>query len=120
MATTPTVPVGATAPEAPVEVKQPIDGSSESALVPVEVAALEKREMALAPPVATLPVEMDVSVPVREFRVRNLLTLEPGQIIETDWGHGDDVPLAAGNVRLTWSEFEVVESQLAVRITRLS
>jgi len=70
--------------------------------------------------VARLPVELDVAVPVRDFRVRNLLALEPGQVIETRWPHGEDMPLAAGNVQLAWSEFEVVDSQLAVRVTRLT
>jgi hypothetical protein len=65
-------------------------------------------------PVVRLPVELDVSVPVRNFRVRNLLTLETAHLIESGWGHGEDVPLAA------WSEFEVVDTQLAVRITRLA
>ena len=47
------------------------------------------------PRLAFLPVELDVAVPVREFRVRNLLALEAGQVIETQWAHGEDVPLAA-------------------------
>jgi len=67
-----------------------------------------------------LPVELDVSVPVREFRVRNLLALAPGQLIETQWVHGNDLPLAAGEVQLAWSEFEVVETRLGVRITHLA
>jgi len=33
--------------------------------------------------------------------------------------NGDDVPLSSGNVQLAWSEFEVVDTQLAVRLTRL-
>ncbi len=37
---------------------------------------------------ARLPVELDVTVPVRDFRVRNLLALEPGQVIETQWANG--------------------------------
>ena len=74
----------------------------------------------LSPPVARLPVELDVSVPVREFRVRNLLALEPGQVIESGWGHGEDVPLASGDVQLAWSEFEVIDTQMAVRLTRLA
>ena len=69
---------------------------------------------------ALLPVELDVAVPVRDFRVRNLLALEPGQLIETEWAHGEDMPLAAGEVQLAWCEFEVVDSRLAVRITRLA
>jgi flagellar motor switch protein FliN/FliY len=70
-------------------------------------------------PLARLPVELEVSVEVKEFRVRNLLALEPGQVIETRWVQGDDVPLRSGDVQLAWSEFEVVDTQLAVRITRL-
>ena len=69
---------------------------------------------------AFLPVELDVAVPVRTFMVRNLLALEAGQVIETRWAHGEDMPLAARDTQLAWSEFEVVESKLAVRITRLA
>jgi hypothetical protein len=76
--------------------------------------------ISLGSPVALLPVELDVAVPVRDFRVCNLLALERGQLIETQWGHGEDVPLASGQVQLTWSEFEVVENQLGVRVTRLA
>lgn len=75
---------------------------------------------ALSGPVAMLPVELDVAVPVRDFRVRNLLALEAGRVIETQWGNGEDVPLASGQVQLAWSEFEVVDTQLAVRVTRLA
>lgn len=75
---------------------------------------------AFSPPVALLPVELDVAVPVRQFRVRKLLALEPGQLIESQWGSGEDVPLATGEVQLAWCEFEVVDTQLAVRITRLA
>ena len=75
---------------------------------------------AFSAPVALLPVELDVAVPVRKFRVRNLLALEPGQLIEFQWGNGEDVPLASGEVQLAWSEFEVIDTQLAVRITRLA
>ncbi len=71
-------------------------------------------------PAARLPVELDVTVPLREFRVRNLLTLEPGKVVESQWGHGEDVPLSAGDVQLAWAEFEVVDTQLAVRLTRLA
>jgi hypothetical protein len=49
--------------------------------------------------------------PVRDFRVRNLLAPRTGQVIETQWAHGEDMPLAAGEVQLAWSEFEVVDSQ---------
>jgi flagellar motor switch protein FliN/FliY len=70
--------------------------------------------------VSRLPVEVDVVVPVRQFRVRDLLALEPGRLIESQWGNGEDLPLSAGEVQLAWSEFEVIDSQLAVRVTRLA
>jgi flagellar motor switch protein FliN/FliY len=91
----------------------------EQSLIPV-ARALTGDGIALTAAVARLPVEMDVSVPVRNFRVRNLLALEPSQLIESDWGHGEDLPLAAGEVQLAWSEFEVIDTQLSVRVTRLA
>jgi len=74
----------------------------------------------LSPIVGRLPVELEVAVPVREFRVRDLLSLERGSVIETQWKHGEDLPLAAGESQLAWSEFEVIETRLAVRVTRLA
>jgi flagellar motor switch/type III secretory pathway protein FliN len=92
----------------------------DQALVPSPHAPLGPEAMVLTAQVSRLPVELDVSVPIRNFRVRNLLALEPSHIVESGWGHGDDVPLAAGKVQLAWSEFEVVDTQLAVRVTRLA
>ena len=68
---------------------------------------------------ARLPVEVDVAIPLRGFRVRNLLALDTGTVIESQWIQGEDVPLGSGDVQLAWSEFEVVDTKLAVRLTRL-
>jgi flagellar motor switch protein FliN/FliY len=67
-----------------------------------------------------MPVELSVAVPVRNFRVRDLLALEAGGLIETQWANGEDLPLTSGDVPLAWSEFEVVDTRLAVRVTRLA
>lgn len=96
------------------------EAKTEQALVATPHPPVEEAGIAATGPVARLPVELDVSVPVREFRVRNLLALEPGQVIESQWVHGEDLPLASGDVQLAWSEFEVVDSQLAVRVTRMA
>jgi len=66
-----------------------------------------------------LPVELEVTIPLRDFRVRNLLTLQAGTLVESRWMQGEDVPLNSGDVQLAWSEFDVVDKQLAVRLTRL-
>ncbi len=102
---------GRTAPAAGVSTGQ--------ALIPVPRQAEEDEEIAFGAEVARLPVELDVTVPVRDFRVRHLLALTPGQLIESQWSHGEDLPLAAGKVQLAWSEFEVADTHLMVRVTRL-
>jgi len=73
----------------------------------------------LNPLVARLPVEVDVAVPIRAFTVRNLIALAKEQVIESQWDHAEDLPLAAREVQLAWCEFEVMDTRLAVRITRL-
>lgn len=118
MAASPTLPLQESASGLSADSNPALEAAIEKALTPAE----RRDETFLAAPgssVARLPVELDVALAVRSFRVRNLLALEPGQIIETQWGNGQDLPLAAGGVQLAWSEFEVVDSQLAVRLTRL-
>jgi flagellar motor switch/type III secretory pathway protein FliN len=120
MATQHPLPAPANEPPHPPDPAASSAIAAEQALVPSPHPPGGGTGIALSAPVARLPVELDVAVPVREFRVRNLLTLEPGQVIETQWAHGEDLPLAAGEVQLAWSEFEVMDSQLAVRVTRLA
>lgn len=97
------------------------------------ISCAEKAEQALVPSAQTmspgpnspdprimrLPVELEVAIPLRGFRVRNLLALESGEVVESQWTHGEDVPLVSGNVQLAWSEFDVLDTQMAVRLTRL-
>jgi flagellar motor switch protein FliN len=95
----------------------------ERALVPVskmENSGIGTHATAFGAQIARLPVELDVSIPVREFRVRDLLALERGRLIESEWSNGADLPLAAGAVQLAWTEFEVIETDLVVRLTRLA
>ncbi len=69
--------------------------------------------------IAGLPVQLDVRVPVPDFRVSDLLALVPGRVVASEWPSSDDVPLMCGDVQLVWTEFEVVDQTLAVRVTRL-
>ena len=72
------------------------------------------------PTLAKLPLKLEVTVPVPRFRVRDLLALKEGQRISTTWQASEDVPLTVGGVQLAWSEFEVVEQRMAIRLTRLA
>ena len=80
----------------------------------------EGEALRLSTALERLPVGLAVAVPVREFRVRNLLAMDAGLLIETQWSHGEDLPLSSGDVQLAWTEFEVVDTRLAVRVTRLA
>ena len=66
-----------------------------------------------------LPMQLDVMVKVRAFRVQDLLALEKGTVVETVHEHSQDVPVHCGGAVLLWAEFEMVGQKLAVRITRL-
>lgn len=71
------------------------------------------------PAVEWLPIQLGVALPVRRFCVRDLLALDPGQIVATDWASGDDLPLSIEDVQLAWVEMEAVDQAMAIRITRL-
>jgi flagellar motor switch protein FliM len=114
----PLPPPASTPPHAP-DLSSGAESAAEKALVATPHLP-EGAKMKLTAPIARLPVELEVAVPVRDFRVRNLLVLERGQVIETQWAHGTDMPLSCGDVQLAWSEFEVIDTQLAVRVTRLA
>ena len=67
-----------------------------------------------------LPMQLDVMVRVHSFRVQDLLSMEKGMVVETVHEHTQDVPLRSGGALLLWSEFEVLDQRLAVRVTRLA
>lgn len=95
------------------------DPTTQNALVPAGSGGSNEGLLPDSPVLASLPVEVEVGVPIRDFRIRHLLTLKPGIVVEARWDHLEDVPLAAGKVQLAWSEFEVMDAQMAVRVTRL-
>jgi flagellar motor switch protein FliN/FliY len=68
---------------------------------------------------AGLPIKLEATVPLRGFRVRDLLDLESKRVLESDWAGSADVPLCCDGVQLCWTEFETVEDKIAVRITLL-
>jgi len=122
MATTHPLPVPAGTPQQEAATKERAPKAEVAqALVPASSPAQEGDEEPVFPaPIPKLPVQLGVTIPVREFRVRQLLALAPGHLIETQWSNGEDLPLAAGDVQVAWTEFETVEAQLAVRVTRLA
>jgi|HubBroStandDraft_6_1064221.scaffolds.fasta_scaffold796571_2 flagellar motor switch protein FliM len=72
------------------------------------------------PLLSRIPMRLTAGIPLPQFRVKDLLALKPGQILTSNWLSTDDVPLKIGSVQLSWSEFEVVDQQMAIRLTRLA
>jgi flagellar motor switch protein FliN/FliY len=68
---------------------------------------------------AQIRMKLRAEVPLHRFRVKDLLTLTEGQVFETLAPATEDVTLKVGKVQLGWSEFEVVERRMALRVTRL-
>lgn len=102
------------------------DGSSGGVFAAVDGSKPESTQLLPAiaqrnawPAVEWLPIQMDVSLPVARFCVRDLLALAAGQVIATAWSSGEDLPLAIEDVQLAWVEMEAVEQAMAIRITRL-
>lgn len=71
------------------------------------------------PMLSRIPVMMAVGIPMRGFRVCDLLALECGQTVESQWVSTEEVPLKVGTLQLSWGEFEVVDEYMALRLTRL-
>jgi flagellar motor switch/type III secretory pathway protein FliN len=68
---------------------------------------------------AQLRVTVRAGVLLSRFRVRDLLAMKEGQVFESRSPATEDVPVRAGQVQLGWSEFEVLEQRMALRLTRL-
>jgi flagellar motor switch/type III secretory pathway protein FliN len=64
-----------------------------------------------------LPCTLTLEIPVVRFTIADLLALKEGSIVETACHHTSDVPLRVNHLLIGWTEFEVVEDRLAVRIT---
>lgn len=72
------------------------------------------------PTLARMPTVLSVNIPLRGFRVCHLLVLQAGHTIASAWSVKEDVPLKLGKLDVCWGEFEVVEQQMALRLTRLA
>ncbi|HUB02753.1 MAG TPA: FliM/FliN family flagellar motor C-terminal domain-containing protein [Terriglobales bacterium] len=70
--------------------------------------------------VEVLPSLISVEIPVPSFTVADLLRIAPGHLINTGWTVGVDVPLRVNGQLIAWSEFEIVNNHIAVRLTELA
>jgi flagellar motor switch protein FliM len=68
---------------------------------------------------AQLRVTLRAGALLNRFKVSDLLAMREGQVFESLSPATEDVPVRIGQVQLGWSEFEVLEQRMALRLTRL-
>jgi flagellar motor switch/type III secretory pathway protein FliN len=68
---------------------------------------------------AQLRLTIRAGVALNRFRVRDLLALKEGQVFESLSSATEDVPVKVSQMQLGWSEFEVLEQRMSLRLTRL-
>ena len=69
--------------------------------------------------VMEVPGELSVQLKIPALRLRDLLCLRIGSVIDTRWSLSTDVPLLVNGQLIAWSEFEAIGEQLAVRLSEL-
>jgi flagellar motor switch protein FliN/FliY len=67
-----------------------------------------------------LPCTVSLELPVVHFTIGDLLTLTTGSVIATSCHQTGDLPLRVNGLLIGWTEFEVIDDRLAVRITELA
>lgn len=86
-------------------------------------AAQPKPEAAVPDPwtrVQAVPCLLSIEISVPGFTVGELVALEAGRLIDTRWTVGADVPLLINGELVAWSEFEIANNHVAVRLTELA
>lgn len=71
-------------------------------------------------PVLGLPCRLTVDLRLPNFKVADLLRLQPGKVMATRWRVSRDLPLRINGVLIGWGEFEGSGNHLAVRVTELA
>ncbi len=67
-----------------------------------------------------LPCQLSLQISIANFTVGDLLRLGKDSIVGTACPFTSDIPLRANGLLIAWTEFEVIENRLAVRITELA
>ena len=93
--------------------EQPTSNGDKPTPPPVSAQAMVER-------FGWLACELSLSISIEKFTVGDLLQLNKGSIVETTCHYTSDIPLRANGLLIGWTEFEVIGSRLAVRITELA
>ena len=102
------------------------DLAAETIMIPAPRVEIERPSMLNVedheawPVVSRLSIPVGVEIGFGRFKVRDLLSLEVGKLIESSWPESGDIMVSAGGIQIGWSEFEVEDQRLMARVTRLA
>lgn len=68
-------------------------------------------------PFLELPCNLTLELTIPEFTVADLLRLQPGDVVDSKWSQGQDVPVQLNDQLIAWAEFEPVGESLGMRVT---
>lgn len=67
-----------------------------------------------------LPCVVSVEIPLQRFTIGMLARLNLGAVVSTASARNTDVPISVNGLLVGWSELEVIDNRLAVRITEIA
>ncbi|HEY1462920.1 MAG TPA: FliM/FliN family flagellar motor C-terminal domain-containing protein [Terriglobales bacterium] len=93
--------------------EQPNTTGDQSVVLPVSPKVMVER-------FGWLGCELSLEISIDKFKIGDLIKLGKGSLVETGCHYTSDIPLRANGLLIGWTEFEVIGSRLAVRITELA
>jgi flagellar motor switch protein FliN/FliY len=68
-------------------------------------------------PIHDVPVEISVELDRRMLKIRDILDLQPGSIVELPRSAGENIDIYIGRKLIGFGEIVIIENSMGVRIT---
>ena len=68
-------------------------------------------------PIQDVPMEVAVELDRRQLKVRDILELQEGSIIQMDRSAGENIDIYIGRKLVAYGEIVIIENTMGVRIT---
>lgn len=73
--------------------------------------------LAAVAPIQDVPIEIGIELDRRMMKMREILELQPGSIIEMYRSAGENIDIYVGNRLVGFGEIVIIENTIGVRIT---
>lgn len=73
--------------------------------------------LAVVAPIQDVPIEIGIELDRRMMKMREILELQPGSIIEMYRSAGENIDIYIGNRLVGFGEIVIIENTIGVRIT---